>query len=372
MLGIYIHIPFCQQKCKYCAFSSFVLTEQEQEKYIQKLLDDINNFHKKYPQEKYKMIDTVYIGGGTPSLLSIENLEKIISAIKSNFLLAKNYEWTIECNPNSISEEKLKFYKESGINRLSIGVQSLDNEALKFAGRIHDSDMAINSIILAAKYFDNISCDLLIGLQGMTKDKFIFQLEKLVSLGVKHISAYMLQIEEGTPLKKMVDDKKVNLPDDEQSIEIYQETYKFLSDKGFERYEVSNFALKGYESRHNLKYWAGDEYVGFGLSAHSYIEGQRLSCADRLSLYYNDEGGFIEKLTEKELIEEHIMLRLRCKLGIDKNYLLSKGYDITKNINYAVFIEKGVIIPSKDDNKVFINPQYYGVNNYVISSLLPD
>ncbi len=371
MLGVYIHIPFCQQKCAYCAFASFVTDEKERERYIKKLIFDINNFHLLYPQKRYRKIDTIYIGGGTPSLLSIKQLEKIIQAVKENFNLAEDYEFTIECNPNSIDEEKLKFYKQCGINRLSIGVQSLDDDQLKFAGRLHNGDCAMKAIEMAGKYFDNISCDVLIGLLGMNKDKYIMQIEKLISNGVKHISAYMLQIEKGTLIEKIVKEKRVTLPLDEDCIEVYDRTAKFLAENAFYQYEVSNFAINGYESKHNLKYWTGEEYVGFGLSAHSYLGGKRISCADRLDLYYKDEGEFSEELSNKELIEEHIMLGLRCKIGINKNYLLEKGYDITKNSYLQDFIEKEIIITQKDDNILKLNPQYYGVNNFIITSLLP-
>ncbi len=371
MLGVYIHIPFCQRKCNYCAFSSFVCDEKEVERYTQKLIEDINSFHNKYPQDRYKKVDTIFIGGGTPSLLPLNHFEKIVKALKDNFDVSDDYEFTIECNPNSLSEEKLSCYKKNGANRLSIGVQSLDDDELKFAGRIHDGEGAIKTIEMAKNYFDNISCDLLIGLKGMKKSKFLNGLDRLISLGVKHISAYMLQIEKGTVLEKMLKEGTESVPDEEECIEVYEETTKFLAEKGFSRYEVSNFAKEGYESRHNLKYWSGEEYVGFGLSAHGFLGDQRIACADRFDLYYKDEGMYCENLGNKEKIEEHIMLGLRCKIGVDKKYLMQLGYDIDKNNSLKDFIENGVII-SGNDSKLFLNPQFYGVNNFIITSLLPD
>ncbi len=371
--GIYVHIPFCERKCNYCAFSSFVISEKERDKYIEFLTQEIKDFHNKYKSKDYREVDTIYFGGGTPSILSTNQFLKVVDAIKENFEIDKNYEFTVECNPNSLTEEKLKVYKNAGVNRLSIGVQSLDDEKLKFIGRIHDSKMAIEKINLAKRYFDNISCDILIGLKGMEEKKFINNLSSLVDLGVKHISAYMLQIEEGTPLQKMVEENKNLLPTDEKCIEVYEKTAKFLAKKGFERYEVSNFALNGYESRHNMKYWSGKQYIGFGLSAHSYLDKERSANASNFNDYYTEKKAFKEKLTDKELIEEHIMLGLRCKLGVNLNYLNSLKYDIKKNINFKYFVEKGIIFQNGNDSeKIYLNPDYYGINNYVITSLLPD
>ncbi len=370
MLGIYVHIPFCERKCSYCAFSSFACNDIEKECYVNYLIEEIENFHKIQNEEKYKKIDTIYIGGGTPSLLNIDQFTRIVRAIKDNFVLSDEYEFTIECNPNSVCEEKLEAYKELGVNRVSLGVQSLDDEKLKFIGRVHDRQCAISSIKLISKYFDNISCDMLIGLKDMKVDEFLKELDILISLGVKHISAYMLQVEEGTILDKLVSNNPNLLPNDDECVEIYEKTAKFLDQNGFNRYEVSNFAKEGYESRHNLKYWSGEDYLGFGLSAHSYFDERRTSNASSFVDYFARKKDIDEKLTLNQLIEEHIMLGLRCKLGVSKKYLKSLGYDIETNSNLKEFIDREVII-SKDDI-LNLNPSYYGVNNYIIASLLPD
>lgn len=369
MLGIYVHVPFCERKCIYCAFSSFTNKDSEEEKYISHLTKEIvstaNNLAK-----KSRDVDSIYIGGGTPSILSLHNIELILVAIRQNFIVAKDCEVTIECNPNSISYEKLKFYKKLGINRISLGVQSLYDEDLKFLNRLHNSHQVID-VIKSAKEagFENISVDLLIGIMGQTKQSFISQLKILKDLGVKHFSCYMLQIEDGTPLKSMLDKNLITLPNDDQSVEIYNACANYLKENGFERYEVSNFALKGYESRHNSKYWLGEDYIGFGLSAHSYINKVRSANSSVFENYYENKKCFEEKLTNEELIEEHIMLGLRCKYGVDKNYLQSLGYNIEKNNNFKELKDKKIIL--NDKKRLFLNPEYYGVNNYIILKLLP-
>ena len=262
MLGVYIHVPFCERKCIYCAFSSFC-DLKEKDRYLSALKDEIDNFdYKKLEKsenyieknENLQKIDTIYIGGGTPSLLARGELKGILDAVKDKFTLSENSEITIECNPNSLTEEKLEFYKELGINRLSIGVQSLRDEQLKFIGRLHTSKQALDSLRLATKYFDNVSCDFLIGLPKQDGDEFIEDLSKVIEIGVKHISSYMLQVEDNTPLAKLVKNHPFVLPDDDECVDIYQKTSKFLQKNGFLQYEISNFAKYGYESRHNLKY----------------------------------------------------------------------------------------------------------------------
>jgi len=364
MLGVYIHMPFCERKCSYCAFSSFVSSEKEQEKYITSLISEIQHFS----QKEKRNIDSISIGGGTPSLISVQLMEKLFNCLKENFIWSDNLEFSIEANPNSLTKEKLEFYKKSGVNRLSIGVQSLDDEKLKSIGRLHTSQQAIDVVKMAENYFDNISVDMLIGLPNMKKEDFLKEIELLSSFNIKHISAYMLQVEEGTPLAKIVKNNPFVLPDDDDSVGAYEEMACLLKKHGFNRYEVSNFAKDGFECKHNMKYWTGEDYIGFGLSAHSYIEGNRFANAKNFNDYYVGKLSMQEKLTDEQKIEEHIMLGLRCNQGVDKEYLSRLGYDITKNENLLNFIEKGII--KEDKNRLFLNPDYYGVNNYIIVHLL--
>lgn len=376
MNGIYLHIPFCERKCNYCAFSSFC-NLSEKDRYIKHILEEIDEFDSKKlkknenftrKSENLYKIDTIYIGGGTPSLLDGNDVEKLLQAVKNKFELQKESEITIECNPNSLTEEKVIAYKNLGINRISLGIQSLQDDQLKFIGRLHDGSQALSSIELACRYFDNVSCDFLIGLPLQECDKFIQDLEKIISMGVKHISTYMLQVEEGTPLEEIVKNKPFILPDDDECVEIYKKTTEFLQKNNFFQYEISNFAKNGYESRHNLKYWNGENYIGFGLSAHLYIDGIRYANASDFEGYYNKRQQFKEALTKEQLIEEHIMLGLRSKIGVDRNYLEKLGYFIEKNENFDEFIEKKIIFIK--DKRFYLNPKYYGVSNYIIVKLL--
>lgn len=364
MLGVYIHIPFCERKCNYCAFSSFS-DFSEKEKYISSVCDEIENFSR-----KGENVDTIYIGGGTPSVLSEDEITKIFTSLQRSFDITSNCEITIECNPNSMTKEKLLTYKSLGVNRLSIGVQSLNDEDLKFAGRLHSAGEALEKIELAKEVgFKNISIDLLIGLPNSTDEEFEKNLKKIVNSGIKHISTYMLQIEEGTKLKKIVEENPELLPDDDKLAEMASKTAEIFKKCGFLHYEVSNYALPGYESRHNFKYWTGEEYVGFGLAAHSYLDGKRMANAKNFNDYYERKNIEIENLTIAQKIEEHIMLGLRCLNGIDKKYLKLNGYDIVKNDYYKDFVKKGVLID--DGDKIYLNEDYYFVNNFIIVSLLP-
>ena len=364
MLGVYVHIPFCERKCNYCAFSSFT-DFSEKERYISSLCDEIENF-----EQKGKSIDTLYIGGGTPSVLSEGEIEKIFSSLNTTFKIEKDCEISIECNPNSLTREKLECYKKLGINRLSIGVQSLNDKQLKFAGRLHSADEALEKISLAKEMgFENISVDLMIGFPFSSDDEFLNNAEKLLKKDIKHISIYMLQVEDNTKLKEIVQHNPELLIDDDRMAEMASKMAIFLKKNGFFHYEVSNYALKGFESKHNFKYWTGEEYVGFGLSAHSFLKGVRYANSNSFEGYYQRKIASYEVLTEDQKIEEHIMLGLRCYYGIDKTYLKSLGYNIEESVYYSDYVKKNIIIENK--NKVFLNEEYYFVNNFIIVSLLP-
>lgn len=368
MLGIYVHFPFCERKCVYCAFSSYVAGEREEE-YICHLLREIKERAGKY-DEQYKKCDTIYLGGGTPSLIKPENIERVLREIRENFLVHENAEITMECNPHSVTREKLEFYKKIGINRLSFGIQSLNDEELKFLGRLHSAREGKDAIMLAKEVgFSNISADLIIGIKGQTEESLLASGKELIDLGVSHISSYMLQVEEGTPLQKMVLENNNLLPDDEECVNMYGKLVAFLEKSGFEQYEVSNFSRKGQMSRHNFKYWTGEDYFGFGLGAHSYINRTRMSNSSTFEGYFKGERGMSEEIDEGKLIEEHIMLGLRCVSGISKTYLQSLGYDIEKNENFSFFLQKNIL--QEQGDRIYLNKQYFPVNNYCIVKLLP-
>ena len=360
MAGISLHIPFCESKCYYCAFSSFVKND-EWEKYFKILIEQILS-------SPYSVkVESIFIGGGTPSVVDKKYIEQILLAIKAKFDVADNVEITIEANPNSLDREKLEFYKKIGITRLSIGVQSLDNGMLKTLGRKHNKKQVFYALKEAKKAgFENINCDLLLGLEGQTYFKLKKEVDALKKY-VTHFSCYMLQIEDGTLLEKMVLNGQIKLPLDDKTVTNYLKLTKYLHKNGFLQYEISNFAKKGYKCRHNLNYWTRGDYLGFGLSAHSFVNKKRWANANTFAKFYAEEKLFEEDLTDKQIVEEMIMLGLRCEEGVDKKKLKEQGYDIEQNQNYDRLIKTGIIFEEGD--KIKINPDYYGASNLVIEQL---
>ena len=356
--GIYVHLPFCESKCVYCNFASFVAEEDVKKRYIQSLIQEIK-------QSEGGRADTIYIGGGTPSCLNPVEIENILNAIREKYNVTDG-EISMECNPNSVNEEKLKFYKKIGINRLSFGVQSLDDDALKEIGRLHTGRQALEALTLAKKVgFENINADLLIG--HPTKHEVLEDAKVLTKL-VTHISAYMLEVEEGTQLFERVKNNPFYLPSEDESVDAYNALAKFLEEQGFARYEISNFAKEGFECKHNLKYWSGEEYIGFGLSAHSFEKGVRRANSKNLDEYLARQSITTEVLSIKEKIEEKIMLGLRSRVGVDKSELKTLGYDIEKKKDYRDFLEKGIVY--EKEKRFYLNPQFYGISNYVIIKLI--
>ncbi|MBQ8781885.1 MAG: radical SAM family heme chaperone HemW [Oscillospiraceae bacterium] len=304
--GLYIHVPFCVKKCPYCDFYSeteLSLTEA----YTQAVIRNI--------VQREIFADTVYFGGGTPSLLSAEQVKNILSSVN----IAPNSEITMECNPNTVSEKYLTDILNAGVNRLSFGIQSLNDSELKALGRIHDSETAANAVNLAYKVgFRNISGDIMLCTSGQTMASLKKTTEEMCALPLTHISAYLLKIEPDTPFGRN-DDIYDFLPDEDETAEMYLFTVRELKKHGFEQYEISNFAKKGHEAVHNTKYWRCEEYYGIGPSAHSYLNGVRKACPKNLS-------DFISAKTQPELItdenagtsEEKAMLALRLtKEGIN-------------------------------------------------------
>ncbi len=359
-LSIYVHIPFCEKKCNYCAFNSFCADAQMRERYIDMLCDEIVRKKVENP------IKTIYFGGGTPSILDENQIERIVKTIYDNYNVYENAEFTIEANPNSITETLLKKWKELRVNRVSIGVQSFNDKSLRKLGRLHDKKMAVDKIKLTRKYFDNVSADLLIGLE---QEKNVCRYAReLLAIGIKHISCYLLEVYENTKLSQMVKTGQYTPLDDDKTIMSFNKLANYLQDMGLERYEISNFCYEGYESQHNLNYWARGEYLGFGLSAHSFFNNVRSKNADKLDDY---KAGISEReyLSEKEKAEEVIMLGLRCKLGFSKNYVKQLGYDIEENDYFSDYVKQGIL--RTNDDMVYLNPVYYHLSNTIISNLIP-
>jgi oxygen-independent coproporphyrinogen-3 oxidase len=313
--SLYIHIPFCQHKCIYCDFYSIITTENKNN-FLSAVKNEIDYYSLLYSNKK--KIISVFFGGGTPSLMSPNFLEEIINQLYKKFSFVDKPEITLETNPGTVDYEKLKAFKSIGANRISVGIQSFNEEDLKFLTRIHDKQTAINTVYNTIDSgFDNISVDLIFNLPNQTKEKWLNNLQTAVDLPIKHISAYSLIVERGTILNKMVLDDKVKIKAEDFDAELYETTIDFLKVNKFNQYEVSNFAKDGFECIHNNSYWHYKDYIGFGPSAHSFVDGIRWWNFTSLKFYINsvnkNGNGFCgsEILTEKQKINEYVMLALR-------------------------------------------------------------
>ena len=323
--GVYIHIPFCKQKCFYCDFPSFAGRERFIDSYLAALGRELELAAEKYGEQGRLKPATVYVGGGTPSLLALNQMEGLFAAIDKHINLDFVDEFTIEANPGTLTVDKLRLMKATGVNRLSIGVQSLDDDCLKTIGRIHTAQEVVESVRMAQeKGFDNISIDLMYGLPGQTMETLKASVEKALTLDVQHISIYGLQLEEGTVFSRQQEMGKLQLPDDEQVEIMYDYITEVLPLNGYTRYEISNYALPGFESKHNCLYWQDVSYLGFGAGAHSYWQGSRYENPADIEQYISRiSGGEIlgymeEQVGEKEHMEEFCFLGLRMTSGIKK------------------------------------------------------
>lgn len=318
--GLYIHIPFCEKKCKYCDFVSFESSSRFFDSYIESLLCEA----KEYRGEK---INTVFIGGGTPSILDSNQLQRLIDGLNDIFGISENCEFTVEINPKTLDEKKTELLKKSGVNRLSVGVQSFCNDELSAIGRIHDAKTAYETVELIKKYgFSNFNLDIMLGLPHQTKKSLSHTLKTAVSLNPSHLSCYSLILEEGTPLYEEYQMGIYTELTDDTDRELYYFTRNFLKENGYFQYEISNFSKPGYSSKHNLKYWNCEEYIGLGVSAHSYIDGVRFFNTSVLSDYLNKSFHSGEKnvLTERDRISEYIIMRLRLTDGISEDAFFEK------------------------------------------------
>lgn len=289
-LGIYIHIPFCVCKCRYCGFLSFDNLDTDiHSRYIRALADEIRLQGSLYKDEY--IVDTVFIGGGTPSVLEPEYTEQILAAVRAGFDVADSAEITIETNPGTLSRHKLTVYRECGISRLSIGVQSMNDDILRTLGRIHSVREFEENFALARELgFDNINTDLMFAVPGHTEQIWQETLEKILELSPEHISFYSLQIEEGTPFAGMYAEGTLEEIPDDTDRKMYRTAAELLTRRGYEHYEISNAARWGFVSRHNLKYWTMQEYLGFGLGASSYFKGRRFQNTQDMNKYIRSAG----------------------------------------------------------------------------------
>ncbi len=321
-IGIYIHIPFCKKKCFYCDFCSYDTIHNLEDEYVSALLKEIHNFE----ENENIIVKTIYIGGGTPSILKYEEINEILNEIKNKFKLDENAEITIEVNPGTVNAEKLKYYYRIGINRLSIGLQSTNDKLLSLIGRIHKySDFEHTYEIARAVGFKNINVDLMIGLPTQTLQNVQESLNIIIGKNPEHISVYSLILEENTKLKDLVDEQKLVLPDENLERDMYWLVKNYLKKNGYNQYEISNFSKAGYYSRHNTDCWKQKEYIGFGAAAHSYFNMKRYSNICDVEKYIrNLENKEIEKNVEihevqniESKMNEYMILGLRMIDGVN-------------------------------------------------------
>lgn len=315
--GIYIHIPFCKKKCKYCDFVSFFSNEEKIQTYFEKLIEEINS-----KKIENKNVNTIYIGGGTPSFVNSKYIVEILENINKKFKIDVNAEITLEINPGTITKEKLLDYKKVGINRVSIGLQSTQNRLLELIGRIHNYEDFIRTYNLCREVgIKNINTDLMLALPTQSKEELIESLTNIIKLEPEHISIYSLILEEGTKLQKMIEQNILQIPDEKTERKMYWDTKRILEKNGYNHYEISNFAKKGLESKHNLDCWNQEEYIGFGLAAHSYINSKRISNTTDIEEYikcknFSNIIQIHEKQTREEKTKEFMILGLRKIEGV--------------------------------------------------------
>lgn len=362
-LGLYLHIPFCEKKCRYCDFYSTFLNEELLDSYTQALIKSI----KKWGGKLRRPLSTVYFGGGTPSLLG-ERVIEIMNEVKEAFTLEDSCEITLELNPRSNSKKALNYFKEAGINRLSIGMQSALDSELEVLGRTHSFLQTKETVLMAREIgFSNISLDLMLGLPNSTPETLEKSLNAITELNPQHISAYILKIEPNTVFYKT--ENSLNLPDEDKTAAQYLQMCEFLEGNGYSHYEISNFAKVGFESRHNLKYWHCEEYLGIGPSAHSFLDGKRFYYPRDLKAFINEGEPVFDGVGGEW--EEYIMLHLRLKEGLNLT-ALEKRYGKTLSahtLRKIRLLEKNGLVTT-GHNSVSLTNNGFLLSNAIISEIL--
>lgn len=368
-IGIYIHVPFCKRKCNYCDFCSAVPHSGELDEYLSALLYEISSYRKS-PKIK---ASTVFFGGGTPSLLPSEFFKKIRIALDDSFEISSEAEITAEVNPGTVTQELMQALVSAGVNRISIGVQSIHENELKILGRIHDSSQIKETVkLVKASGIDNFSVDLMYGIPEQTIDSFLGTLDEIVALSPTHISCYGLMIEEGTPFYEMREG--LNLPNEDAECDMYYAAHEKLEAHGYVHYEISNYALPGYESRHNLKYWHREEYIGLGPSAHSFFLGKRFYNSNENNEYFSKKVEKYRREDNAVLSEpdfEYAMLHLRLSEGIDLSEyekVFGKSFLTGREALISKFSDAGLI--SRKENSISLTDRGFYLSNAIMAELL--
>ncbi len=380
-LQLYIHIPFCVKKCEYCDFLSFSANDVMRSSYVQALVEELNFYGQKYHD---RLISTIFVGGGTPSFLSEQLMAQIFDAVYRNFTVSEDAEITIECNPGTVIDGKLRSYREMGINRLSIGLQSANNEELKVLGRIHTFEQFLQTYDKARNYgFFNINVDLMSSLPNQTAESFLKSLKKVVRLKPEHISAYSLIIEEGTlfyekyekDVRRREDGLQTKiLPNEEEEYQTTKRTRELLQAEGYHWYEISNFAKKGKECKHNIGYWKRADYLGVGLGAASLIENIRYTNVDDIFQYMKapkeavNQSEVIERMAQ---MEEFMFLGLRMTEGFLRQEFENEFGAAIDGIYGEILKQlqtEGLLL--QNEGRIRLTEQGIDVSNYVLSQFL--
>ena len=372
--ALYVHIPFCDHKCIYCDFYS-IITKDNISAFLNSLKKEIEYLSTHYSSDR--IFTSVFFGGGTPSLMQPEYLNEILIHLKNNFIISADAEITMETNPGTVDKQKLKLFKDVGINRISIGIQSFDENELKFLTRIHDKKTAMQTVLNASDVgFDNINIDLIFNLPNQTKEKWVNNLQIATELPIKHVSAYSLILERGTILNKMVLDKKVVMQDDDYDADLYETAIDFFTSKGFYQYEVSNFTKPEFECIHNNAYWRYRDYLGLGPSAHSFMNGKRWWNFSSLKKYIGEINQFENAVMNSEVIsdsqthDEYVMLALRSSgLNLkDYNNRFNKEWLLNNQKYFNILKEQNLISTSHDFIK--LTAKGYAVCDEILKNIL--
>lgn len=367
---IYIHVPFCRSRCIYCDFYSTTQTEEVRHKYVESLCKEIKKRKEYLPSSD---IDTIYFGGGTPSLLTIPELYTIMNCISHEFNVNSNVEITLEANPDDVTPELVKDLSFMGFNRMSLGVQSFNDDTLHLLNRRHSSEAAVTSVeTIVNNGIENISIDLIYGLPEQSFEDFYHDLHCAFSLPIKHLSSYALSVEQGTVLNRKIEKRELILPDEDLFLREYNVLLDMAALKGFNHYEISNFALPGYQSRHNSGYWTGKPYLGCGPGAHSYDGQNRYSNAPDLLRYISESGNpphELEVLDEKDRFNEFVMESLRMSSGIDLQKLESRYGNVCLN-KVLVISDKHIKHGFLEINKGFLKLTRKGI--FISNDIMSD
>ena len=375
-MELYLHMPFCVRKCAYCDFLSFPSGAKTQRMYAKRLMEDIGVMGKRYGEIP---VETIFIGGGTPSVPDSGLIVEIMEHVRHAFHVADGAEISMEANPGTVTREKLTDYRKAGINRLSFGLQSANDQELKLLGRIHTWAEFLESFTLARECgFANLNIDLMSALPGQTCESWKETLSRVTDLDPEHISAYSLIIEEGTPFGERYgsEEGRKLLPDEDSEREMYHETKRFLKDCGYERYEISNYAKPGRECRHNIGYWTGVPYLGLGLGASSYLDGCRFTVNPDMKQYLEEKPGMfadIEKLTKKDMEEEFFYVGLRMTAGVSLSEF-ERRFGISAKEVYPWLMETFVKEKAaRFEGDRFVLTDYgLDVSNYIMAQFLQD